>query len=138
METLIETPHRLRHFARDKNGDLYTEGNSIFISADRHGVLKLRFESIDWTPDSERGEASPLAKRGKEIYRRECISCHNINPGRSGNIGPALVGSSQYLLRKKLIHGAYPFYYNPQRSTNIMPRFPHLKEEIEALSEYLK
>ena len=75
--------------------------------------------------------------RGRLIYAANCISCHNSDPKKNGTIGPDVWGSSKELLKLKILEGKYPKDYKPKRDTKIMPEFPHLKMEIEALYRYL-
>ena len=79
-----------------------------------------------------------LVARGKLIYAQNCISCHNVNPKEAGTVGPALLQDSQEVLRFKIVGGASPAGYKPQRSTAIMPLFPQLEKEIPAIEAYLK
>ena len=79
----------------------------------------------------------PLVARGRSVYMANCIACHNPNPHRDGNVGPALQGSSEELLRARVLEIRYPPGYTPKRPTKVMPPLPHLKPEIEALHAFL-
>lgn len=79
-------------------------------------------------------DASP---RGKRIYETNCIGCHNVNPRKVGSIAPDVWGSSEDLLRLKVLNGTYPKGYKPKRNTKIMPLFPQLRNEIKVLRDYL-
>jgi mono/diheme cytochrome c family protein len=81
--------------------------------------------------------ADDLYFRGKLVYDANCIVCHNSNPKIKGSIGPEIYGSSELLLKKKVLEGKYPDYYTPKRNTNIMPKLPQLSKEIEVLYKYL-
>jgi len=89
------------------------------------------------SPTPEPKPEENLVAKGKAIYRRNCISCHNINPKLVGSVGPDLYGSSLDLLRSKVIYGTYPKGYKPKRNTKIMPKFPSLEPNIEAIKEFL-
>ncbi len=78
-----------------------------------------------------------LAERGKAIYLSNCISCHNVQPSKSGTVGPAIAGSSLELLEARILRAEYPAGYKPQRETAQMPALPQLKKEIPALHAYL-
>jgi mono/diheme cytochrome c family protein len=80
----------------------------------------------------------PLADRGKQVYLSQCISCHAVDPGQSGAVGPAVRGASRELLDAKVLRGAYPPGYRPKRPTQVMQPQPQLASDIPALAEYLK
>jgi mono/diheme cytochrome c family protein len=80
---------------------------------------------------------TPSETRGKMVYQSHCTSCHHSQPDRNGSLGPAVVGSSQELLRARILEGTYPEGYAPKRKTKIMVPLPSLKEEIESLALYL-
>ena len=75
--------------------------------------------------------------RGKAIYNLNCISCHNLDPIKQGNIGPQIYGSSKELLSKKILFGKYPKNYKPKRSGGAMPIMPNLDKEITNLQAFL-
>ncbi len=81
--------------------------------------------------------AEALLARGKKIYLQNCIACHNPNPKIDGPVGPAIAGSSQELIKERLIHGAYPKDYKAKRTTHLMPPLPGLEAEIPALNSFL-
>lgn len=78
-----------------------------------------------------------LVERGKAIYTSNCLACHNVDPSKDGNVGPALAGSSRELLEAKMLKSQYPAGYKPKRETAAMPAMAHLQNEIPALSAYL-
>lgn len=80
---------------------------------------------------------SPLAEKGKRAYIANCIVCHNSDPRLNGAVGPAVSASSLELLQAKIIHGSYPPGYKPKRESSAMAPLPHLKNELEALREFL-
>jgi len=81
---------------------------------------------------------SPLARDGETIYQNVCIACHNGNPNLDGALGPANAGSSEELLRAKVLRGEYPPGYTPKRpGSTTMPRFEYLEPKIPALAAYL-
>ena len=49
-----------------------------------------------------------------------------------GAVGPAVKGSSEDLLRAKVVQGTYPPNYKPQRPTAVMQPMPQLAEDIPA------
>jgi mono/diheme cytochrome c family protein len=77
-----------------------------------------------------------MIKLGKKRYKTSCMACHTANPA-VGGFGPPNAGSSLELLTLKVLEGKYPVGYKPKRLTKSMPKFPHLKPEIENLYEYL-
>ena len=52
--------------------------------------------------------AQPAPTRGAEVYRRVCVSCHALEPGRNTPAGPTLHG-----LAGRPIAGAPGFDYSP-------------------------
>lgn len=96
------------------------------------------------TPEAAPGTEAPaptqeseLAERGRRVYQANCIACHNPDPTQPGAIGPALAGSSEALLRAKVLHNEYPPGYEPQRTSQAMIALPHLENDIPALAAYL-
>ena len=81
---------------------------------------------------------SPEAERGRLIYQSQCIACHNMDPAQPGAIGPAVKGSSEELLRAKVLSGAYPPGYKPKRPTQVMQPIPQLANDIPNLAAYLR
>ena len=97
--------------------------------------------SAAWAFGCEGNTAQPLselAQQGRSSYMNVCIACHNADPNRDGTLGPANAGASRELLEAKIIRGEYPPGYAPKRSSNAMPIFPHLEDEIDALHAYLQ
>lgn len=80
----------------------------------------------------------PTSNKGKTLYRAECISCHNANPGQPGVLGPDLIGSSFDLIKSKTQNGEYPPGYKPKRKTSMMPKIPLQDDEIKAIQEYIE
>ena len=90
-----------------------------------------------WGCSAEDAPLSPLAQEGRRIYANVCIACHNGDPTRDGALGPAVAGSSRELLEARVVRGGYPLGYTPKRSSNTMPRFEHLADQVDALAAYL-
>lgn len=78
-----------------------------------------------------------LVARGRSVYMTSCIACHNQDPAKDGNVGPALKGSSLELLQARVLEIRYPPGYTPKRPTKLMPPLPHLKNDIAALHAFL-
>lgn len=66
-----------------------------------------------------------------------CIACHNADPSKEGGLGPAIADASLELLEARVVRGEYPPGYTPKSTSNAMPAFPHLADQIEALHAYL-
>lgn len=75
--------------------------------------------------------------QGEVVYRTNCIACHNTDPSKDGSVGPAIAGSSKELLKARLVDGNYPAGYTPKRDSHLMPQFPYLEKDIDALVTYL-
>lgn len=79
-----------------------------------------------------------LESRGKAIYFTNCIVCHNPDPRLDGSMGPAITGSSFELLNARVLTRGYPEGYKPKRTSEIMPDFPGLKDDIPAIHAFLQ
>ena len=86
----------------------------------------------------EQPRLTPGAEHGRQVFLAQCVTCHGSDPAQAGPIGPALKGTSRELLEAKVLRGTYPPGYAPKRTTKIMPPFPALAGEVEALAEYLR
>lgn len=89
--------------------------------------------------DAGAAPAAPLSleEKGHDVYKRNCIACHNVDPAKDGGIGPAVAGSSLELLDARVVKGTYPAGYTPKRPTHTMVALPHLKGDLDALTAYL-
>jgi mono/diheme cytochrome c family protein len=81
---------------------------------------------------------SPEAERGRQVYQAQCIVCHYSDPAQAGVVGPPVRGSSEELLRAKVLHGTSPPGYTPKRPTKVMQPMPQLANDIPALAAYLR
>jgi mono/diheme cytochrome c family protein len=99
----------------------------------------LALMALGFTAGCSQGEKlSPEAERGRQVYQAQCIVCHNTNPAQPGALGPQVQGSSEELLRAKVLQGAYPPGYTPKRPTKVMPPMPQVASDIPALAAYLR
>ncbi len=80
----------------------------------------------------------PNAERGRRLYLVNCIVCHNRDPSKDGATGPAIKGSSETLLRFRVLSRSYPPGYVPKRKSSAMIPLPHLKKAIPDLAAYLR
>ena len=78
-----------------------------------------------------------LVVRGRSVYVSNCLSCHGPDPRIDGPVGPSLAGSSEELLRLRVLYLKYPEGYKPKRLSGQMVALPHLEKEIPALHAYL-
>jgi mono/diheme cytochrome c family protein len=92
----------------------------------------------------ERKEAGPgaapgsLAERGRAVYQASCVACHHQDPAIAGPLGPEVKGASRELLEARILRAEYPPGYKPKRQTRMMVPMPQLKNDIDALREFLK
>jgi cytochrome c553 len=77
------------------------------------------------------------ASTGSILYKNRCASCHNVNPTKTGSIGPDLAGSSLELITLKTQERKYPVGYKPKRKTRVMPKIPLSKTQIKSLHDYI-
>jgi len=82
--------------------------------------------------------AGPNAERGRRLYLVNCVVCHNRDPSKDGATGPAIKGSSETLLRFRVLSRSYPPGYVPKRKSSAMIPLPHLKKAIPDLAAYLR
>lgn len=78
-----------------------------------------------------------LAKRGRIVYKTQCIACHHPDPKKAGALGPEVFGSNRELLESRILRAGYPKGYQPKRNTHTMVALPHLKGDIEAIYTFL-
>jgi mono/diheme cytochrome c family protein len=78
-----------------------------------------------------------LVARGRRVYMTTCTACHNPDPHKDGNVGPAIAGSPLALVRARVVKAGYPRGYYPKRGTKLMIALPHLEPDVEALYEFL-
>jgi mono/diheme cytochrome c family protein len=79
-----------------------------------------------------------LFERGKIVYISECIACHNLNPKMQGSMGPDLYGSSEELIRQRVLYAKYPEGYKPKRTTELMTELgEEFAKDIPALHVFL-
>lgn len=78
--------------------------------------------------------------KGKSLYVKNCITCHNPNPKRPGPSGPPIYNSSYDLLYNKVLFGRYPEGYKPKMPSKLMRGFEKElnKTDIEALRTFLQ
>ena len=79
---------------------------------------------------------SSQAGVGEKVFKANCAVCHGAKG--QGASGPQNNDASLELLKAKVLTGAYPPGYKPKRTTRIMTRFPHLKDKIQAIHQYLQ
>lgn len=82
-------------------------------------------------------ESGPSARVGRTVYQTNCTACHNNDPRKPGNIGPAVAGSAVDLIEARVVRGEYPPGYAPQRETRLMVPLPHLARYVDDLAAYL-
>lgn len=99
------------------------------------GVLLLSL--ISCQKSEPKKPLSALESRGKATFMANCIACHNPNPTIDGSIGPAIAGSSLELVTARVLTRSYPPGYKPKRSSEVMPDFPQLKDDVPGLHAYL-
>lgn len=100
------------------------------------GAIALSLVSCQKS-DTPKKTLSPLESRGKGVYISNCIACHNPDPRLDGSIGPAIADSGLELITHRVLTRSYPLGYKPKRSSEVMPDFPQLKNDVPALHAYL-
>ena len=74
---------------------------------------------------------------GRRVYLANCIACHNADPAKDGNVGPAVAGSPADLVEARVMRAQYPPGYTPKRTTQLMPAQPFLSDAVPSLAAYL-
>ena len=92
-------------------------------------------KAVQASPEEQKIQA--IRTRGRQTYMANCTVCHASDPKMDGPVGPAVAGSSLELIRLRVLEVKYPEGYKPKRDTHAMVALPHLKDEIEALYQYL-
>lgn len=100
------------------------------------GALLLPLMSCQKNAENQR-PLTALEARGKGVYFSNCIQCHNPDPNLDGSIGPAVAGSSLDLITHRVLTRDYPTGYKPKRTSEVMPDFPQLKDDVPGLHAYL-
>jgi mono/diheme cytochrome c family protein len=100
-------------------------------------VSSCQCDRADSTKNAPLTAEETLVNKGRLVYQANCSACHNSNVKVNGSQGPALFGSSIELLTAKTLNGVYPEGYTPKRSTGLMPKLPHLKNDIDALHAFI-
>jgi mono/diheme cytochrome c family protein len=101
-------------------------------------IAALAAITLALTTACSQEKLSPEAERGRQVYQAQCIACHNSDPSQTGVVGPPVRGSSEELLRAKVLQGTYPPGYTPKRPTKVMQPMPQLANDIPALAAYLR
>ncbi len=83
------------------------------------------------------GGTDPAVEQGRRVYLSVCVACHHGNPARDGSVGPAIAGSSRELVEAMVLRGEYPPGYTPKRTSDAMPPYPQLADDIDDLTAYL-
>ena len=95
-------------------------------------------ENLSKTPSkAESLSPSQLIEKGHSVYVANCLSCHGGDPRVDGPVGPSLAGSSEELLRLRVLQLKYPEGYKPKRNSGSMVAMPWLEADIPALHAYL-
>ena len=66
-----------------------------------------------------------------------CTACHNMDPTKSGVLGPAVQGSSRALIDARVLRAGYPDGYTPKRKTTLMQPLPDLAASVDDLAAFL-
>ena len=76
--------------------------------------------------------------KGEKVYKAVCISCHNIDPRKTGALAPDIAGSELEVIRSMIMTGKPPKGVKPKWPDMEMAPLPNLKDKIPDLYEYLK
>ena len=75
--------------------------------------------------------------RGQTVYRQVCISCHNIDPRKTGSLAPEIAGSDLEVVRSMIMTGKPPKGVKPKWPDKEMAPLPNLEDKIPDIYEYL-
>lgn len=87
-------------------------------------------------------DPATLIAHGKEVYTKNCLTCHNKDPNVKGAIGPELVDAPLEVMIVKVRTGRYPDVlppgFVPKRKTKQMRKFPNLEADVPAIHAYIQ
>lgn len=87
-------------------------------------------------------DPATLIAHGKEVYTKNCLTCHNKDPNVKGAIGPELVDAPLEVMIVKVRTGRYPDVlpagFVPKRNTKQMRKFPNLEPDVPAIHAYIQ
>jgi mono/diheme cytochrome c family protein len=80
--------------------------------------------------------------RGKSLYMKNCLQCHNRDPNKKGPIGPEIVDAPLEVMISKIMTSNYPNPlpegFTPKRKSHAMRAIPKLKDDIPAIHAWVQ
>lgn len=80
--------------------------------------------------------------RGKSLYMKNCLQCHNRDPNKKGPIGPEIVDAPLEVMTSKIMTSNYPDPlppgFVPKRKSHAMRAIPKLKDDIPAIHAWVQ
>lgn len=80
--------------------------------------------------------------RGKNLYMKNCLQCHNRDPNKKGPIGPEIVDAPLEVMTSKIMTSNYPSPlpegFVPKRKSHAMRAIPKLKDDIPAIHAWVQ
>lgn len=80
--------------------------------------------------------------KGKSLYMKNCLQCHNRDPNKKGPIGPEIVDAPLEVMTSKIMTSNYPnplpHGFVPKRKSHAMRAIPKLKDDIPAIHAWVQ
>lgn len=80
--------------------------------------------------------------KGKSLYMKNCLQCHNRDPNKKGPIGPEIVDAPLEVMTSKIMTSNYPNPlpegFVPKRKSHAMRAIPKLKDDIPAIHAWVQ
>ena len=122
--------------------DKFVKPSEIAKAKEAEGETK-KVEVAD-TPvhTAETMDPKAMIAKGKEVYTKNCLTCHNKDPNVKGAIGPELVDAPLEVMLVKVKTGRYPDVlpagFVPKRNTKQMRKFPQLEADVPSIHAYIQ
>lgn len=134
-----ETPHRRPAGRRPRSRSRRRLGGSLRLLA---ALALAGFLYTAFSPGlaAQERPLSPTAAEGRELYERNCISCHGRNADGVADRGPSLIGVGAAAVEYQVSTGRMPLARQEAQAQAKPPNWQgeRLDEVVAALSAYIQ